>query len=257
MSNPHQATDQYLVEHIHRPAAEYLIEVACPRLGERVLDLACGTGIVARLVAPKIGSEGSIRAVDVSREVLVLAQKLYHATVLFETHAARAEALPFHDDHFDLVVCAHGLQHFAHPDQACREMARVLRPGGRAAVMVWGAIQDAPSFLALCQALREDQLTPIGDKVAILQSFSIPTAEELRRLMEAGGFTDLQVSTHAIDTSYASARDFLTGGGEGDSALPDALAARVEAELSPWVAKDGTLSAPMSVHVAVGVVQGS
>jgi len=117
-----------------------LVELASPAVGEAVLDVACGAGAVTAAVAQAVGPTGRVLGVDLSQAMVDAAgrhlenQGLLHAV----TERMDAEQLTLPDAGFDLVVCALGLMYLPDPDAALREIARVLRPGGRVALAVWG-----------------------------------------------------------------------------------------------------------------------
>lgn len=117
-----------------------LVELASPAVGEAVLDVACGAGAVTAAVAQAVGPTGRALGIDLSQAMVDAAgrhlqnQGLLHAV----TERMDAEQLTLPDAGFDLVVCALGLMYLPDPDAALREIARVLRPGGRVALAVWG-----------------------------------------------------------------------------------------------------------------------
>ena len=117
-----------------------VLEFAAPAPGERVLDVACGTGLVTFEAARAVGPEGNVLGIDVSRRMVDLssrrARALEVANCSFSPMDAEMLALP--DASFDLVLCALGLMYVPEPERALREMQRVLRPEGRAVIAVWG-----------------------------------------------------------------------------------------------------------------------
>ena len=117
-----------------------LIDYASPNAGMNVLDLASGTGEPAIGLASRVGSEGHVTALDLSAELLLIAEQRAHQRGLnnFSTCRADAQSLPFPDQSFDLVTCRFGVMFFADCDKAMREVHRVLRPRGRACVLAWG-----------------------------------------------------------------------------------------------------------------------
>ena len=123
-----------------RPAQQRLLELAAPVPGERVLDIACGTGLVTFPAAKAVAPHGAVVGVDISDEMVALLRSAAQAQELGHVTAERsdAEQLSFPDASFDVVMCALGLMYVADSAAAVREMLRVLRPGGRAVAAVWG-----------------------------------------------------------------------------------------------------------------------
>src|SRR5690606_9535063 len=126
---------------------------AAPKPGERVLDLACGTGIIARQVAPLVGGEGKVVALDLRPGMLAAASKL---TVPYGAPTERVQGdateLDFAPGSFDLVVCQQGLQFFPDRPAAAAEMKRVLATGGRAVVACWRSLEHHPLWSKMAEA---------------------------------------------------------------------------------------------------------
>lgn len=127
-------------QHQLAPAQIRLLEMAAIRPGERVLDVACGTGLVTCRAARQVGEHGSIMGVDVAGKMVAYAQQVAASQRLRQLTWARmdAEALLLPDESFDVALCALGLMYVPHPIKALQEMYRVLKPGGRAVAAVWG-----------------------------------------------------------------------------------------------------------------------
>lgn len=123
-------------------AAAHQRVLACASLapGQRVLDVACGTGLIALAAAEAVGPLGAVVGVDLSAEMVEALRQRAHERRLANVQCARmdAEQLALHDASFDVALCALGLMFVPDPEQALREMRRVLRPGGRAVIAVWG-----------------------------------------------------------------------------------------------------------------------
>ena len=123
------------------PAHSLMLDMAALRPGERVLDVACGTGLVSFRAAQAVGAKGAVVGTDISGEMVETARRgavlRDLANVRFER--GDAEELPLPDAGFDAAVCALGLMYVPDPVRALCEMRRLLRPGGRAAAAVWGA----------------------------------------------------------------------------------------------------------------------
>jgi len=122
------------------PAQADMLARVCLRAGERVVDVACGTGLVSFAAADVVGARGRVIGVDISGAMVDAAQR--RADALGVGHAAfarmDAEALDLADADFDVALCALGLMYVADPERALRELRRVVRPGGRVGLAVWG-----------------------------------------------------------------------------------------------------------------------
>ena len=249
--NAAEAYERYLVPAFFGPFAERLIELAEPRPADRVLDVACGTGIVARRIASRV-----YRAVglDLNPAMLEVARA---ADPTVEWLAGDAAAMPVPDASFDLVLCQQGLQFL--PDRAAglRELRRVLAPGGRLAVSVWRAAEHNPGWLRLAEAL-ERQAGP--DVAAIMRAPFALGAHDLRDLF--GDFRDVAVRIRITAVRFPSARDLLLRQEVASplagplSALADetreALVRDLADALRPHTDDDGVCF-PMETHVVTAI----
>ena len=130
-----------LVPALMAPWAPQLLDAVDVGAGDRVLDIACGTGVVSRAAAERVGPDGSVWGLDLNPGMLAVATELAPDITWVEGDAL---ALPFGDVTFDRVVCQFGFMFFTDRSQALREMRRVLVDGGRAGVATWGAIEISP-----------------------------------------------------------------------------------------------------------------
>jgi len=142
----------YLVPAIFGPWVPVVLGSAQLRQGQSVLDVAYGRGAVATGAAPRVGATGSVTGVDNNRGMLAVAAARSRHRVRWQE--ADAQLLPFPDGSFDRVICQLGLQYFPDRPAAVREMRRVLRPGGRAVVLVWRDLDHSPGYAALASALE-------------------------------------------------------------------------------------------------------
>jgi len=180
---------------LHRLWKRCLVEHSQVRPGERVLDLAGGTGDLARLFAGRVGADGTVVLADINRSMLLQGRdRLLDAGALVPLAQCDAEALPFPAGSFDCVAIAFGLRNVTRKERALAEMARVLRPGGRALVLefsrVWkplAALYDAYSFQVLP---RLGQLVA-GDAASyryLAESIRMhPDQDTLKQMLEAAG----------------------------------------------------------------------
>jgi ubiquinone/menaquinone biosynthesis C-methylase UbiE len=124
--------ERFFVPAIGAPFAADLVTTAQLRPGERILDVACGTGVVTRLAAERVAPGGSVAGADITASMLSVARAVpSSAPIAIQWYETSAEAMPFPDCSFDVVLCQFGLQFMADRPAAVREMRRVLAPGGR------------------------------------------------------------------------------------------------------------------------------
>jgi SAM-dependent methyltransferase len=205
MAGPADTYDDYLVPAIFARWAPSLIDHARPRASERALDIACGTGIVSRTLAPLLGREGSIVALDVNPAMLEVARsKPAPAGAPVDWREGSAQVLP--DGPFDVIVCQQGLQFFPDPEGAVREMHRVLAPGGRAVVSVWQDIDVQPVFGALMKAEARFLDVPLAD---IGVPFMLERRHALEPLFRNAGFSAVAVTKGALESSFPDPDRFL------------------------------------------------
>jgi ubiquinone/menaquinone biosynthesis C-methylase UbiE len=167
------------------PWARGLVGLARLQPGERVLDLACGTGVVARLAAPAVGLTGQVTGLDLKPGMLAVARSLpppSGPSITWIEGSAVDMNLP--NASFDIVLCQQGLQFFPDRPAALREMRRVLVPNGRVLLSVWRIM--GPYHVAVAEALRQH----VGAEAAATFSASrvVPDAEELYHLVVEAGF---------------------------------------------------------------------
>ena len=149
---------RYLVPGITSKWAEDLVHRAQLRSGEEVLDVACGTGVVARLAAKKMGS-GHVTGLDLNAGMLAVARGVSSEGPPVNWMEGSALDLPFPSGRFDAVLCQLGLQFFPDQPKALREMCRVVRKSGRVALSVYSPIERTPGANAFVRAL-DDVLGP-------------------------------------------------------------------------------------------------
>ncbi len=237
--NPAETYEHYMVPALFAPAAEHLLAVARLRPGERVLDVGTGTGIVARLAAPNVGSTGIVTGLDTSADMLSVARAMAAEEGLsIEWQEGRAEALPYPDESFNLVLSQFALMFFADRAGALSEMRRVLTPGGRVALSVFQGIDHHPFYQALDHAIeRHLGMSAVGE------IFALGDAEALRASLTRAGFRNAAVEPFPITARFPNPNAFLAGEIDVDTAAipamqgldPDArrdLTAAIEADMA-------------------------
>jgi ubiquinone/menaquinone biosynthesis C-methylase UbiE len=206
VGNAPELYERHLVPAIFGPWAATLLELILPQAGERVLDVACGTGVVARLVAQYVGPAGEVVGLDLNPGMLAVARSM-RPSGMIEWQEGSAVALPFPDAAFDVVFCQQGLQFFPDRPAAVREMYRVLAPGGRLALSVWRPIQQSPGFAALAEALGR-HVSP--EAAALMHApFALAHAEELRALIAGAGFGDVVIRPAIKTLRFPSPEEFV------------------------------------------------
>jgi len=193
------AAEQYeriVARYILGPWAPVLIDAAGLSARERVLDLACGTGVVARAAAERVGPDGRVVGIDLNPGMIAVARSL-PAPVGARIQWIECSALDLHlpDASFDVVLCQQGLQFFPDKPLAMREMRRMLARGGRIALSIWNSTGRYNT--AVGEALAKF----VGDDVAVRfrASRQAPGNEELERLATDAGFFDVEVKVRVLD----------------------------------------------------------
>ena len=243
------------------PLAASLIELAALRPNERILDVACGTGVAARLAAQRVGAAGSVVGLDFNPGMLAVARSLPPPEgAPVEWVLGSAFALPCTDAAFDAVLCQQGLQYFPDRPAALREMYRALVPGGRLALSVVRSIHFNTVHALLAEALEHH----VGaEAVGILHAgFALGDAEELRTLLAEAGFRTVEVSPAVVKARFPSPEEFvrrqvagspLAGPvAQADEESRAALIAEVTTALQPYVSDEG-LTFPLETNQAVAV----
>lgn len=197
-----QNYEELFIPRIGRPSATALVDAADVRPGERVLDVACGTGIAARLAAERVGPDGSVAGVDINAGMLAIARSV---DPTIEWHEAPAEALPVADGSIDVVLCNLGLMFFPDKTAALREMRRVLTSGGRAAALVPGPTPEPMSVLADAVARHIDP----GLSGFVHAIFSLNDSAEIEQLFTGAGFSDVRCEVVTPTLRLGPPREFL------------------------------------------------
>lgn len=198
--------EQFFVPAIATPFSAGLMRAAALQPGESVLDVACGTGLVARLAATAVGAGGSVTGVDLGPDMIEVAAATEQSTgARIEWHQGDAGSLPLPDECVDVVLCQMGLMFIEDKAGAVTEMYRVLRPGGRVALNTPGPIQ--PLFERLEAALVAHINPGLGGFVRAVFSMHDPT--ELGELLAEAGFTEIATSEYLAPLDLPAPASFL------------------------------------------------
>lgn len=254
--------ERYLVPAITSKWAEDLLDRAKPRAGERVLDIACGTGIVARTASRRMG-RGRVTGLDLNQGMLAVARTISLDGAPIEWIEGSALDLPFEDASFDMVLCQLGVQFFPDQGRAVREMRRVLSAGGRAAFSAYSPIERTPGAHAFVLAL-DRVLGPEASRIKRGEhSFNAP--EEFGGLMSGAGFADVDVCGVAQQIAFPSVLDYVSfqllatpmavllsdRDQRGREQAIEAVAAETAALADPALIDGGRFAFPQEAYVAV------
>ena len=252
--------ERYLVPAIFAPWALLLIELATLRPGERVLDVACGTGVVTHLAAPHVGTSGQVVGLDLNPGMLAVARSLpapQGATI--DWREGDAGSLPFPEGVFDVVFCHFGFQYFADRQQASREMFRVLGSHGRLLASVWRALTHSPGFTALVTALERHVSAEAGAVLKAPFLFGDAT-EELRTMLSEAGFRTVRIRSDVRMVRFASFEAFIRhqiAGSplaghvtEANEGVEEALVREVRGAMRAYVNEEG-VAFPIEGHLVI------
>ena len=247
--------ERVMVPAVFRPWAKDLLDTVALPAGTRVLDVACGTGIVARLAASQVGPTGRVVGLDTNEAMLAVARAQPQPTgAQVEWQQGDATSLPFPDAEFGTVLCQQGLQYMPDRPAALREMKRVLASGGRLGFSVF-------SQSIAYQIFERTAAQFVGEKAAAImrEAFALADLGELSELLSTAEFSTVEMHTKTLPARFASARDFIDyqlGGrlATAVSTLNDetrtALVAALRKAFEPYVDSDG-FAFPMQAHVVL------
>lgn len=258
--NAAERNERWVVPFVSGPWVPPLLDLVELRAGERVLDVACGTGVVSRLAVRRVAPSGTVTGLDLNEGMLSVAGGLpLPPGLTIDWRQGSALVLPFADRAFDVVVCQHGLMFFPDRLKALGEMRRVLTPVGRVALSVWTG--PSPYFAAQREGLARYVSAEAASTGAV--AFSLGDAAELSGLLKSAGFRDVGVHLVRMTLRLPAPEEFLL---RHLSALPPAelIVAAGEETRAALIAhmKDATrayvdgygLAVPQEVNVATGRV---
>lgn len=196
-------------EALHVPAlfgqwAVPMLDAAGVAAGQRVLDVACGTGVLAREASTRVGPDGFVAGMDPDPGMLAVAGELEPRV---HWRLGSAEFIPFPDAQFDAVLCQFGMMFFTDCHQALLEMLRVAVPRGRIAVAVFDSLQNSAAYPIEIELIRRHA----GERAAnaLRAPFVLGNTDELLQLFDEAGVDDIRIETRRGTARFPSIRTMV------------------------------------------------
>lgn len=246
--------EQFFVPALFREWAIRVADAAMIQPGWRVLDVACGTGILARTIAERMGSTGTVVGIDLNEGMLQVAKR---KAPKIEWRQGHAESLPFDTHSFDATVSQFGLMFFEDRRAALQEMIRVLKPGGQLAVAVWASVEQSPGYAAMIALLQR----LFGKRAAegLRAPFILGDPKLLQTIFTEAGIPGARIVLQEGTARFPSLRSWMYTDIKGwtladmiDDEQFEQLCHEAEQTLKSYVAADGSVafSAPAYIITA-------
>jgi SAM-dependent methyltransferase len=248
--------EDLLVPALFRQWAAAVLDAAEIQPGHSVLDVACGTGVLAREAAERVGFSGDVAGVDPDRDMLIVAERL---APTLEWRQGTAESLPYPDGSFDAVVSQFGLMFFADRRKALQEMLRVLTPDGRLAVAVWDSLENVPAYATEVALL--DRVAGAKAADAVRAPFVLGARKDLLTLFEKAGVSSIAIATRSGTGRFPSVRTMVEADLRGwlpvmgvilNEERIERVLAEAENALGRYVTADGDVAFDVSAHIVTG-----
>jgi ubiquinone/menaquinone biosynthesis C-methylase UbiE len=250
--------DTVIVPEVFRPWAELMVEAIPVQHGMRTLDVACGTGVVARCAARLCGPQGRSSGLDIDPAMIRVARAAALREGLeIDYRCGSASELPFEAASFDAALCLQGLQYFPEKTQTMTELRRVMRPGARLVVVVWTDMETHAGNWAMITALQRRGI----DAKDMIKPFALADSAALHALVHEAGFEDVTVEVKHRTVRFASAKAFVESVAQGAPSSRLALAlvppaqwhdflTEIETQLAGHI-KNTHLEFPMASNVLI------
>ncbi len=241
------------VNALFRQWVEPVLDAAGVTTGHRLLDVACGTGVVAREALGRVGPTGAVTGLDIGAGMLAVAESIEPGVTWTEGDASE---LPFADDEFDAVVSQFGLMFFPDPARAIGEMLRCAKPGSRVVVAVWEALDRSEAYPISVDLLNRRAGRAAAD--ALRAPFVLGDTDELRSLFAEAGASAVSIDTQHGTARFPSVRTMVEADLRGwlpvmgvflDDEVIELILADAEDAMSHYVTDDGQMVFDAPAHV--------
>lgn len=235
---------------------KHLIEGADIREGSHVLDIACGSGVLARQALSRTGPSGRVVGVDPAPGMLAAANEIEPR---INWVLCGAESLELDDETFDSVVSQFGMMFFQDRKKSADEMFRVLKPGGLLAVAVWNCVEHNPAYADIIAVLQEQVGSAAAD--ALRLPYSLGNANEVAAVFDNSGFSRISIETKVEFARFPSSRHMVEAELRGWLPLFDIFLSEAEINdvliesdktLSKYAESSGEAVFPTSAHIITG-----
>lgn len=196
--------EEFFIPALFREWAAKVADEAEIQTGQKVLDVACGTGVLAREVSERVGSEGSVVGLDLNEEMLAVAEQ---KTPNIEWKLGAAESIPFKDNYFDAVVSQFGLMFFTDKIVAIKEMFRVLKSGGKMTIAVWHSLENAEGYKMVVDLLQRLFGEAAAD--ALRSPYSLGDVEILKSLFQEAEINNAKIKTLEGEARFPSIESWM------------------------------------------------
>jgi SAM-dependent methyltransferase len=251
------AYEQLFVPALFQEWVPRVLEAARVGPGHRVLDVACGTGVLARGAASDVGTRGRVAGLDANPGMLAVAERLAPE---IEWRHGTAESLPYDDGSFDAVVSQFGLMFFADRERSLREMLRVVTPGGRLAVAVWDSLENTPAYAAEIAVIEKLAGRKATD--ALRAPFALGDRKDLAKPFADAEIDSIEIASHNGKGVFPSVRSMVEADLRGW--LPvmgvvlteeqiDRVLGGAERALSPYVTAEGKVAFDSPAHIVSAI----
>jgi ubiquinone/menaquinone biosynthesis C-methylase UbiE len=247
--------DEFFIPALFQDWTSKVADAAGIRSGQDILDVACGTGVLTRTVAERVGPNGRVTGLDLNEGMLAVAQQKESN---IEWRQGRAEMLPFENAQFDAVVSQFGLMFFEDQELALQEMFRVLRPGGNLAVAVWDSLDNTPGYATMTQILGR----LFGDAIAsrMHAPYQLGDTDALQSLFRAAGIPQAIITTHQGTACFPSIQSWVYTEIKGwvladvlNDGQFDLLLKEAERSLASFVTANGSVVFGAPAHIVTAL----